>query len=1007
MKEAKTQNDPCVVSIPAGPSFVDALAQGLLEEAAGDPAFLADSLILLPSRRACRTLREAFLRLSQGAALMLPRMQPLGDVEADEVTLWLAGEDAAAAVMDLPAAILPLERQLLLAQAVLRAGMAQSFDQAVSLARDLGRFLDEAQVHGRAFADLQNLVPEEFAGHWQHTLEFLKIVTEVWPDILRSRGVADVAVRRNLLAEAQIAAWKKNPPAHLVIAAGATGILPYVSDTLACVARLPKGRVVVPGLDRALDDESWDALAEDHPQFALKSLLAHIGIARKDVGVWTVKNRAPQNAPRVRLLSEALRPAQTTEKWRALAPADIPAQALDGFCRIDCDTPQEEADVIALLMRETLQTPGKTAALITPDRRLARRVAVSLRRWGIHIDDSGGQPLTDVPIGTWLMLTAEMAQDALSPVTLLSCLKHPMMAAGMAPEELRAMVYLLDKLVLRGPRPAAGFSGLRDAVLALDDKAEVSRQRLLTWLEEMERQMRAFVEVMTGTDPVPFRALLEKHIRTAETLCATQELHGSARVWQGEAGDMAADFLADLYLSSRDVPDMAPADYVALVKTLLKGVTVRPHYGAHPRLSILGLIEARLYSADKVILGGLNEGTWPDAPAHDPWMSRPMRRAFGLPSPEAVIGISAHDFAQAACAFDVVLTRARKVDGTPTVPARWLLRLETVLQALGLEMPAPTAARYRDWIKQMDKPAIVAPVQRPAPAPPVEARPNKLSVTRIETWMRDPYQIYAQYVLKLRKLDDIDADAGGAERGTFIHKALETFIAKFADALPHDAEAQLLSFGRQALADMHVPQDVEAFWWPRFEKIAAAFTEQERRWRASASPVKTEAKGQWTLPATEAAPAFTLTGTADRIDRLGGGGYAIIDYKSGYTPKTADVKTGLSPQLPLEALMLEQGGFTDVPAGKVESLVYWKVTGGGEKPVERREIAKDAAALETLVTEAHAGLQALVEKFADPKTPYLSRPRAEAKPHFSDYDHLARCKEWGLSGDDGDEGGEE
>jgi ATP-dependent helicase/nuclease subunit B len=987
-----------VVAIPAGQSFADALAQGLLDEAARDPLSLSDSLILLPSRRACRTLREAFLRLSGGAALLLPRMQPVGDVEADEVALMLAGEEDVADVMNLPPAVSPLERQLLLARAVQAADMAQSFDQAVALALDLGRFLDEVQTENRDFAALDDLVPEEFAGHWQKTLEFLKIITEVWPGILKSRGVIDVAARRNLLAAAQIRAWRNNPPAHRVIAAGSTGVIPSVCDLLKTVAQLPRGLVVLPGLDRRMDEDSWEKLGEDHPQYNLKSLLSHMGVTRADVGEWALENPPALNHARVALLSEALRPAETTEKWRALTTTDIPEQALTGFSRIDCDTPQEEADTIALIMRETLETPAKTIALITPDRRLARRVAVSLRRWGIDIDDSGGQPLTELPIGTWLMLTAEMAEDELSPVTLLSFLKHPTMAASLPPEELRGMVYLLDKIVLRGPRPTAGFQGLRDAVLALDDKVETSRQKLLTWLEALEQQMRPFVALMTGDKEISFRTLLEKHIRMAETLAATEELHGSRRLWQAEAGDMAAAFLSELYLSSRDVPDLTPGDYVALLKTLLKGVTVRPHYGAHPRLSILGLIEARLYSADKVILGGVNEGTWPALPAHDPWMSRPMRRKFGLPAPERAIGMTAHDFAQAAAAPEVIVTRAGKVDGTPTVPARWLLRLETVLQALGLELPVKKPQSYRHWVKAMDKPAAVAPIARPAPAPPVAARPNRLSVTRIEAWMRDPYQIYAQYVLGLRALEDIDADPGGAERGTFIHAALEKFIQTFPDALPDDAAAQLLAFGRAALQDMRIPEDVEAFWWPRFEKIADEFARQEKDWRRRARPSHTEIDGLWAFDT--AAGTFTLTGKADRIDKFTDGSYAIIDYKSGFTPKTGDILQGLSPQLPLEALMLERGGFQGLSAGAVTALVYWRVTGSGQKPVEFKEIVKDPERLADLVAAAETGLRGLVEKFGDPATPYLSQPRAEARPRFSDYDHLARVKEWGLSGED-------
>lgn len=999
------RDKPYVLNIPAGHSFADSLARGLLERAAGDPLALSDYLVLLPSRRACRTLRDAFLRLSGGQAIVLPRLMPVGDVDAEEVSLLLSGTDAGAADMpEVPDAVSKMERQILLARTLLSAGKAQSFDQAVALAQDLGSFLDEVQTENLSFGGLEKLVPEMFAGHWQQTLEFLKILTDIWPEVLQSRGVIDNAARRNMLLAAQEKLWRQNPPAHPVIAAGSTGTVPAARALLALVAHLPKGELVLPGLDTGMEDESWEGIGEDHPQYNLKKLLAAAGAARADVGLWPVKQTGIVNHGRVRLMSEAMRPANTTERWRQLTPHDIPATALDGLTRIDCDTPQEEADVIALILREALETPGKTAALITPDRRLARRVTLSMRRWGIDIDDSGGQPLTERPVGAWLMLCAEVAAQALAPVTLLSLLKHPVMAASMPADDMRRMTYLLDQIVLRGPRPSAGFEGLRRAIEAIaSEKQAEAKQALLSWTEKIAALAAPFADLMSAEGAQDFRALMSAHVKMAEDLAATTETSGAARLWLGEAGEGASVLLGQLFSAAGDVPPLLPQHYVPLLRMLMKSVTVRPRYGMHPRLSILGQVEARLYCADLVVLGGLNEGTWPSLPAHDPWMSRPMRRDFGLPSPEKALSLAAHDFVQAASAPEVVLTRAQKVDGTPTVPARWLLRMDTVLEAVGLALPLAAGQRYRQWRQDMDMPPDIRPAARPAPVPPLHARPRQLSVTRIESWMRDPYQIYAQYVLGLRALDPIDADPGGAERGTFIHAALEHFIKAFPDSLPADAEARLIAFGRQALQDLRVPQDVEAFWWPRFEKIARQFVHQENEWRAAAKPYATEARGEYVFAA--AGGDFRLTGTADRIDRLQDGSYAVIDYKSGGTPSKTDVRQGLSPQLPLEALMLRHGAFQDMPAGEASELVYWRVTGSGQKPVERVTLSGRDISVADMTNAAQAGLLALVERFDDPSTPYISQPRADAKPKFSDYEHLARVREWSVGGDDTEEAG--
>lgn len=997
------RDKPNVLNIPAGQSFADSLARGLLDRAAHDPLALGDYLLLLPSRRACRTLRDAFLRLSGGQAIVLPRMVPVGDVEAEEVSLLLSGlAEANEALPDVPDAVSKMERQILLARAILSAQKAQSFDQAVSLAQDLGHFLDEVQTENLSFDGLAKLVPESFAGHWQQTLEFLKILTEIWPAILQSRGVIDSAARRNLLLAAQETVWRRLPPAYPVIAAGSTGTVPAARALLSLVARLPQGELVLPGLDTGLDEDSWAQIGEDHPQYNIKKLLAAVGVERADVAPWPLKQGGDVNHARVRLLSEAMRPAETTERWRQLTPHDIPATALDGLTRIDCDTPQEEADVIALILREALETPGKTAALITPDRRLARRVTLSMRRWGIDIDDSGGQPLTELPVGAWLMLCAEVAEQSLAPIALLSLLKHPVMAAAIPADDMRRMTYTLDQLALRGPRPSAGFAGLRTAIESLSgEKQQEQRRDLLASLDKIEPLAAPFVSMMEDAREKPFHQMMETHIKMAEDFAATMDASGASRLWLGEAGEGASQLLQQLLAAAGDVPPIAPAHYVPLLRMLMKSVTVRPRYGMHPRLSILGQVEARLYCADLVILGGLNEGTWPALPAHDPWMSRPMRRDFGLPSPEKALSLAAHDFVQAASAPEVILTRAQKVDGTPTVPARWLLRIDAVLEAVGLALPQTAGQRYRRWRQDMDTPAAIQPAPRPAPTPPLPARPRQLSVTRIESWMRDPYQIYAQYVLNLRAFDPIDADPGGAERGTFIHAALERFIDAYPDTLPPDAERQLLSLGRAALVDLRVPQDVEAFWWPRFEKIVHEFVRQENDWRQEAKPFATEVSGQYEL-VTSGGP-FILSGKADRIDRLRDGRYAVIDYKSGGTPSKGEVRQGIAPQLPLEALMLRAGAFEGLPAGDTAELVYWRVTGSGQKPVERITFADGKPDIAEMTDAAAAGLAALVEKFDDPKTPYLSQPRAEAKPKFSDYEHLARVREWSVGGDDGED----
>ena len=711
-------------TIPPGIAFVDALAAELLARAAGEPLALAGYTVLLPTRRSLRALQEALLRRSEGRPLLLPRLLPLGDLDADELALAAPEAAGGGAALELPPALPALRRQLLLARTILAVGDTETRpqpDQAARLAAELARLLDQVQIEGIDFDRLKDLAPEDYAEHWQQTLRFLAILTDHWPAILASEGAIDGAERRSRLLQAQAALWQRSPPPGPVIAAGSTGSIPATAALLGVVARLPQGAVVLPGLAREVDDEGWAAIGRDpgHPQFGLHQLLDRLGVARSSVRDWPCHDLPATPPSRARILAEALRPAETTEGWRAgrtggdgLERARL---ALRQVRRIDCPGPAEEAGVIALLMRERLELPGQRAALVTPDRGLARRVAVELQRWGIAIDDSAGQPLGDTPPGTFLRLAAQLPAEQMAPVPLLALLKHPLAAGGRPPAALRRLARRLDRK-LRGPRPAPGMPGLA-AALAEDEVVSA-------WLAELAAMAEPLAGQMDG-EMAPLSELLAGHIAFAEAMAASPEASGASRLWAGEAGEAAADFVAELAAAAADFGEVPGARYPALFAALMAGRVVRPRYGGHPRLAIWGPLEARLQQVDLMILGGLNEGTWPGDPAVDPWLSRPMRAAFGLPAPERRIGQAAHDFAQAFAAPEVVLTRAQRVEGTPTVPSRWLLRLDGYLAAIG-HPPLREAAPYLAWHAALDRPDRVAPEPPPQPRPPVAARPRQL-----------------------------------------------------------------------------------------------------------------------------------------------------------------------------------------------------------------------------------------------------------------------------------------
>jgi len=970
-----------ILTIPAALPFLDVLADGLLEESGGDPLRLAAMTVLLPTRRACLAMRESFLRRSEGVALLLPRLVPLGDIDAEELELA-----DVSGTLDLPPAISGLKRQLLLAELVMaRDGMLA--DQAAALAADLARLIDQLATERVDFRRFATLVPEDYAEHWQRILTFLAIIGDSWPAILAEQGLVDPAERRNLVLAAQAARWRDDPPDGAIVAAGSTGSIPATADLLAVIACLPQGRVVLPGLDRALDAESWAALEPTHPQFGMKQLLERLGIERHAVGDWPALRVGASHPGRARLLRAALNPLPLPLPPRAEAEA-----ALAGVALVECLNPQQEAGAIALMLREKLEVPGATAALVTPDRDLARRVAAELQRFGVLIDDSAGTPLDRTAPGTFLRLLLTMIEADGAPAELLALLQHPLSSGGEEPLAFRSKVRLLDREVMRGPRPEGGLAGLTAAILRARQLSLEDRRALADWAQGWLRRL-APLAALFAEDAVSIPELLTAHVLAAEGLAGDAARGGAESLWAGDAGDAAADFVADLAEAAQDFPLIEPKRYPALFDTLMQGRVVRPRYGRHPRLAILGPLEARLQRADRIILAGLNEGTWPAEPAGDPWLSRPMRRTLGLSLPERRIGQAAHDFVQAFAAEEVILTRSQRVEGAPTVPSRWLQRLETSLVALGLVDSLKQAQGWTAWQQALDRPRRIAPVAPPAPCPPVSARPRRLSVTEIEMWMRDPYALYAKHILELAALEPIDAEIGAAERGKFIHRALDRFVRAFPDAIPADAYQQLLEFGREAFGPMLGETAVWAFWWPRFERIARWVVAEERRRRPVVQTLHTEAKGEMKLvgPAGD----FQLVGKADRIERRRDGGLVLIDYKTGSLPAASDIEAGLAAQLPLEAVMAKHGAFPGLEAEEIACLEHWRLS-GGDPPGEVKAIADAQLRIEA----AEAGLERLIATFDDPATVYQAQPHPARGLRFNDYAHLARIKEWAVEESD-------
>jgi double-strand break repair protein AddB len=791
---------------------------------------------------------------------------------------------------------------------------------------------------------------------------------------------------------------------HPVIAAGSTGTVPATARLLQVIASLPNGTVVLPGLDKSLDEESWATLAEhpEHPQAGMAELSRKLGVRRDEVA--TVPGSEPDAVSRARLYlaSEALRPAESTEHWQQFLAAEelSPegrasfANALAGMRFVVAPNAHDEAEAIALILRSCIETPGKTAALVTPDRVLARRVAARLKRYDLAIDDSAGVLVARTVPGAFLDLVLGAFEKDVAPPELMALLKHPLALLGRRPEQARDAARLLERGAFRDVYVGQGLAGARAALedgreeekrgrLKLSDQ---ERQAALRLVADLEAAFAPLTELARGDLPNPAARLAEAHAAVAERL-ACDASGSSSALWQGDAGEAISVLLTELIDAGHGLA-LTAADYPPFYRSLVAGEVVRPRTALHPRLFIWGPLEARLQQPDLVILGSLNEGVWPRHQEAGPWLSRPMREKLGLSPPERRIGLAAHDFAQALGAREVYLTRAHKVDGVQTVPSRWLQRLLALVKASGLEQKIEREQPWVQWARERDR-APFEPVKAPEPKPPVKARPKQLSVTRIERWIANPYEIFVRHILKLEPMQALGKEPDAAMRGTIVHRTLHDFSRAFPDALPADIEAELTRIANAYFAKLDGSPLVKAFWRPQLRCFARWFAATDARRRDGIARILTEVKG-----ALPIGTGFTLTARADRIDLTEGGSVVIYDYKTGTLPRQSHVEKLHSPQLPLEALIAAEGGFSELGKRAVSGLVYIQASGRNEGGEEQDAANTDPS---VLAKDALEKLSDLIARYADPDMPYEVKRRRgpfASAYDYDDYEHLARVKEW-------------
>ncbi|MEM9965179.1 MAG: double-strand break repair protein AddB [Asticcacaulis sp.] len=999
--------EPHWFSIPSGRPFLTDLAQGVFAEL---KTGLAEAQILTPTRRGARAMAQAFSGLSGESALLLPQIRAIGDLEEGEPPF-----DLEHLALDLPPAVSPMRRRFELARLIMahyRSGPPLTGRTALELADSLSAFFDSLALEDIEASDrLEQLVDEDAHGllsglaeHWQKSAQFLAIAVDLWPKRLNELGLMDPSRRRVTLIRRLEQQWRDHPPVTPLLLAGSTGTAPAMADLMGVVAGLERGAVILPGLDLSLADEVWQQVEDSHPQGAMKALLQRHHIVRDQVRVWPASLEADRaRHARRRLINEALRPAAATKDWReqintlreqSADPAIDPiAEGLQGLNHLQARNDEEAASVIALLMREALETAGQTVALITPDITLSRRVSAKLSRWGLMADSSAGQTLSHSLIGRFLLDLLDLRLEPSDPVRLLSLLKNPLSRFSD-----HAGLKALEQKGLRGARPNS-----LDEISQRLEAAHVKKP-----IDDALTLWRTYLATLTAhTNHTDLSFHLKAFVRWAESLAAD----GGQALWRGADGASASGLLADLITEGEGFPVEDDLIFADILRHLIRQTKVRTGGNTHPRLYVLGAIEARLVNADRMILAGLEEGIWPQPAPVDPFLSRPMRKALGLPSPERRTGLSAHDFVQAASGPDVWLITRQRREGAPQVASRWLWRLQTLAE--GAEVPVPTDPRWLDYARQMDAaladaPAELKPATRPEPKPPTEKRPRELWVTDIELLERDPYAIYAKRILGLRPLDRLNEPFEARRRGTAIHAAAEQFALEGAP-LGQAGETLFTEILENKLRAENLSEAQLALQRPLFPDLACAYVAFEAERQADKPRILTEAEGE--LPITTPQGLFTLKARADRIE-LKENGIDVIDFKTGQPPSHKAVLSGFNPQLTLTAAIIKYGTFKGIDTHAVSKglgeLYYVRLSADAVSTKPIKPAKDNPQTTDDMAEAALRRLKTRILQYENPAKGYRSwRAPQYRHERGGDYDHLARLYEWHVLGDDADTSAED
>ncbi|MDD2840480.1 MAG: double-strand break repair protein AddB [Rickettsiales bacterium] len=959
-----------IFNIESGFDFLSRVADFAVEKANGDLA-LSNWTILLPSRRSCNELKRIFLEKS-GGAILLPKIKAIGDIDYDDLLLKQFNSDDFNEFVEFSSNTSRVKYKILLIKELLKWSKLSNkelfknanIEQISNLALELEKFLNEVVKSGLNLDNLdKEVVDDEYSKHWQEILSFLQNFGKKWNKFVEENNIISTLSFKTKMIEFNAKFFEKNKPTNPIIIAGVNGNVRAVSELIKNLIKYDNCYFIFKGLDKNLSDVEWEKINIFHPQYYFKNLLKFINFERlvvKNIGVGE-KNKLGL------ALSYSMLPYFYTYKWQDKLALN--EQDLKNISKIECDGSFEELNVISCILKYNHEISEKTMAVITTDENFANRLEIKLDNLGLKVNNAFGNKISRTEFVKYLFLIIDVIKSDFETIALLSLLKHRFSLFGYEKEELNNLIMKLEDDILRG----YGNIGLKGILKRINDKIDG---------DELKLFFEKIVNFLKFKNNKTFTETLKNHIKIAEVIASNNNTDSSNIFYSNEKnGDEVLNFFNELIIESEEYGEVKDInEYSYLLDYLIAENSYVEKYTMHPTISIISPQEARLIKYDLVIISNLNDGSFPPHITTDPWMSKSMRKNFGLAEKEEIIGAYAYDFVELLNNNEIILTRALKDGGVPTTKSKYLMRLETFLSCQDLKIQENSI--WKEVFKVMNRVDEKKTINRPKPTPPLNERPKELYATKIEKLINNPYDIYVEKILKLKRKENFYEDKIFAVFGSAVHEALENYIKNY-DSLNKDKLfEELIKFGKISFEKHFVNEISRELFFVRFINIAKWFIREDEAIRQSGYKVFAERIEKYHFEDLN----FTIAGKIDRIEESEAGNINIVDYKTGTAPTQAEVKSGNKPQLSIEAVILSNQG------KKVEKLAYWVIKGKNSEEIKNIKVDIDE-----LTAKAEDGLKKLITYFNEFEHSYIATCYELANRQYSsDYKHLSRVEEWGY-----------